>query len=59
MPQSLLLTAKSMSLGGENATGSLKTFAAYDTEKKTWESLPDYPGTNTGICKARHVCLQP
>lgn len=39
-------------LGGENATGSLKTFAAYDTEKKTWESLPDYPGTNTGICKA-------
>ena len=31
---------------------SLKSFAVYDTEKKTWESLPDYPGTVTGICKA-------
>lgn len=39
-------------LGGENKAGSLKTFAAYDTEKKTWESLPDYPGTESGICKA-------
>ena len=39
-------------LGGENATGSLKTFAVYDTEKKTWESLPEYPGTESGICRA-------
>ena len=39
-------------LGGENATGTLKSFAVYDTEKKTWEPLPDYPGTDTGICKA-------
>ena len=39
-------------LGGENATGSLKNFAAYDTEKRTWQSLPDYPGTTTGICRA-------
>ena len=31
---------------------SLKSFVAYDTEKKTWETLPDYPGTETGICKA-------
>ncbi len=38
-------------LGGENAAGSLKSFAAYDTEKKTWETLPDYPGTETGICR--------
>ncbi|MCM1440224.1 MAG: DNRLRE domain-containing protein, partial [Roseburia sp.] len=39
-------------LGGEDATGSVKSFAVYDTEKKTWERLPDYPGTATGICKA-------
>lgn len=39
-------------LGGENATGTLKNFAVYDTERKTWEPLPDYPGTDTGICKA-------
>ena len=39
-------------LGGENAAGPLKSFAAYDTEKKTWEALPEYPGTETGICKA-------
>lgn len=39
-------------LGGENAAGSLKSFAVYDTEKKTWEALPDYPGTETGICRA-------
>ncbi|MCM1223570.1 MAG: DNRLRE domain-containing protein [Lachnospiraceae bacterium] len=38
-------------LGGENAAGPLKSFAAYDTEKKTWEALPDYPGTDTGICR--------
>lgn len=38
-------------LGGENAAGSLKSFAVYDTEKKTWETLPDYPGTETGICR--------
>ena len=38
-------------LGGENATGSLKSFAVYDTEKKAWEELPDYPGTETGICR--------
>ncbi len=38
-------------LGGENAAGSLKSFAAYDTDKKTWETLPDYPGTETGICR--------
>ena len=31
---------------------SLKSFAVYDTEKKTWESLPDYPGTADGICRA-------
>lgn len=39
-------------LGGENASGSLNTFAVYDTERKTWESLPVYPGTESGICKA-------
>ncbi len=46
------LDGKIYVLGGENATGSLKSFAVYDTEKKTWETLPDYPGTETGICKA-------
>ena len=39
-------------LGGENASGALKTFEAYDTEKKTWTKLPDYPGTTSGICRA-------
>ncbi len=39
-------------LGGENAARSLKSFEVYDTGKKTWEALPDYPGTETGICKA-------
>jgi len=46
------LDGKIYVLGGENATGSLKSFAVYDTEKKAWETLPDYPGTETGICKA-------
>lgn len=46
------LDGKIYVLGGENATGSLKSFAVYDTEKKAWETLPDYPGTATGICKA-------
>ena len=46
------LDGKIYVLGGENATGSLKTFAVYDTEKKTWESLPEYPGTESGICRA-------
>ena len=46
------LDGKIYVLGGENAAGSLKTFAAYDTEKKTWERLSEYPGTETGICKA-------
>lgn len=46
------LDGKIYVLGGENATGSLKNFAVYDTQKKTWETLPDYPGTATGICKA-------
>jgi len=46
------LDGKIYVLGGENATGSLKSFEAYDTEKKTWEMLPDYPGTETGICRA-------
>ena len=46
------LDGKIYVLGGENATGFLKSFAVYDTEKKTWEALPDYPGTATGICKA-------
>lgn len=46
------LDGKIYVLGGENATDSLKNFAVYDTEKKTWETLPDYPGTTTGICKA-------
>lgn len=46
------LDGKIYVLGGENATGSLKSFVVYDTEKKTWEMLPDYPGTETGICKA-------
>lgn len=46
------LDGKIYVLGGGNATGSLKNFAVYDTEKKTWETLPDYPGTTTGICKA-------
>ena len=38
-------------LGGENAAGPLKSFEVYDTEKKTWETLPAYPGTTSGICK--------
>ena len=42
-------------LGGENETGSLSSFAAFDTEKKTWESLPDYPGNVSGICKAAMI----
>lgn len=46
------LDGKIYVLGGENATDSLKNFAVYDTEKKTWETLPDYPSTTTGICKA-------
>lgn len=46
------LDGKIYVLGGENATGSLKSFAVYDTGRKTWEILPDYPGTTTGICKA-------
>ena len=46
------LDGKIYVLGGENATGSLKTFAVYDTEKRTWESLPEYPGTESGICRA-------
>lgn len=45
------LDGKIYVLGGENAIGFLKSFAVYDTEKKTWEALPDYPGTATGICK--------
>lgn len=39
-------------LGGENANGSLKSFAVYDTGTRTWENLAEYPGTQTGICKA-------
>ncbi len=39
-------------LGGENATGSLRSFSVYDTEKKIWETLPDYPSAAGGICKA-------
>lgn len=39
-------------LGGENASGPLKSFAAYDTETKTWEPLPDFPGSETGVCRA-------
>ena len=46
------LDGKIYVLGGENASGSLNTFAVYDTERKTWESLPSYPGTESGICKA-------
>lgn len=46
------LDGKIYVLGGQNTNRALKTFAVYDTEKKTWESLPDYPGTDTGICKA-------
>lgn len=46
------LDGKIYVLGGENASGSVNTFAVYDTEKKTWESLPAYPGTESGICKA-------
>lgn len=42
-------------LGGENTSGSLKTFEVYDTEKKTWHTLPAYPGTQTGICKAAMI----
>ncbi len=42
-------------LGGENASGALKSFVAYDTEKKTWETLPDYPGTEIGICKTSMI----
>ena len=39
-------------LGGENEQGACKSFAAYDTKKKVWEELPEYPGSETGICKA-------
>ena len=46
------LDGKIYVLGGQSATSTLKSFAVYDTEKKTWEALPDYPGTATGICKA-------
>ncbi len=46
------LDGKIYVLGGESASGPLKSFAAYDTEKKTWEPLPDYSGTETGICRA-------
>lgn len=46
------LDGKIYVLGGENATGSCRNFAVYDTGRKTWEPLPDYPGTETGICRA-------
>lgn len=46
------LGSKIYVLGGENATGSLNSFSVYDTERRTWEALPDYPGTESGICKA-------
>jgi len=46
------LDGKIYVLGGQSATSTLKSFAVYDTEKKAWEALPDYPGTATGICKA-------
>ena len=42
-------------LGGENETGALKSFVVYDTGKKTWESLPEYPGTEAGICKTTMI----
>lgn len=38
-------------LGGESEGRPIKSFAAYDMEKKRWEPLPDYPGTDSGICK--------
>lgn len=41
-----------MCWGGENEGRAIKSFAAYDTEKRRWEPLPDYPGTDSGICKA-------
>ncbi len=46
------LDGKIYVLGGENATGSCRSYAVYDTGRKTWEPLPDYPGTETGICRA-------
>ena len=30
-------------------------FAAYDTKKKVWEELPEYPGNVSGICKAAMI----
>ena len=39
-------------LGGESEERPIKSFAAFDIEKKRWEPLPDYPGTDSGICKA-------
>lgn len=39
-------------LGGENASGALKSFEVYDIESKTWETLAEYPGTASGVCKA-------
>ncbi len=42
-------------LGGENASGALKSFEVYDTESKTWETLAEYPGTTSGVCKATMV----
>lgn len=49
------LNGKIYVLGGENASGSLNTFAVYDAEKKTWEELPAYPGTQTGVCRAAMI----
>ncbi len=46
------LDGKIYVLGGENATSSCRSYAVYDTGRKTWEPLPDYPGTETGICRA-------
>ena len=42
-------------LGGENESGSVKSFDVYDTKKDCWERLPEYPGDQSGICNASLV----
>ena len=40
-------------LGGENEQGACKNLSQHMTrKKKVWEELPEYPGSETGICKA-------
>ena len=50
------LNGKLYVLGGEDEHGgSCRSFSVYDTAKKIWTELPDYPGTDIGLCKASMV----